>query len=85
MFKRQAALLLQGAKGGTEVNKDDRTATGQMLYAKWLGEASLAKLERDETPLRRALFEKNKTLSTTKHKEEKTHESCNSRYIRRTH
>ena len=65
LVNRIAALLIQGAKDGSVVTIDDPQATAQMLYAKWLGAAILAKLARDETPLRRALFETNKTLSTS--------------------
>ncbi len=65
LVNRIAALLIQGAEDGSVVAVDDPQATAQMLYAKWLGAAILAKLARDETPLRRALFETNKTLSTS--------------------
>ncbi|MBW4961439.1 TetR/AcrR family transcriptional regulator [Sulfitobacter sp. CW3] len=65
LVNRIAALLIQGAKDGSVVAIDDPQSTAQMLYAKWLGAAILAKLARDETPLRRALFETNKTLSTS--------------------
>jgi TetR/AcrR family transcriptional regulator, transcriptional repressor for nem operon len=59
-----AALLVQGAKDGSVVALDDPQATAQMLYAKWLGAAILSKLARNETPLRQALSETKKTLST---------------------
>lgn len=63
LVNRIAALLILGAKDGSLIAVDDPQATAQMLYAKWLGAAILAKLSRNEIPLRQALSETNKTLS----------------------
>lgn len=63
LVNRIAALLILGAKDSSLIAVDDPQATAQMLYAKWLGAAILAKLSRNEIPLRQALSETNKTLS----------------------
>jgi TetR/AcrR family transcriptional repressor of nem operon len=63
LVDRIAFLLVQGANDGSLAAFDDPRATAQMLYAKWLGAAILAKLSRNETPLRQALSETQSTLS----------------------
>ena len=65
LVDRIAALLVQGGQDGSLVPVDDPHTTAQMLYAKWLGAAILAKLSRSELPLRQALSETNEALSNS--------------------
>ncbi|TDE37970.1 TetR/AcrR family transcriptional regulator [Antarcticimicrobium sediminis] len=57
LVARIAELLREGGADASVRKFVDPDATAQMLYAKWLGAAILAKLSRDDLPLRRALTE----------------------------
>jgi len=63
---RIATLLRQGAGEGSLPQFEDATATAQMLYAKWLGAAILAKLDCSQIPLEQALQDTNRLLSINK-------------------
>lgn len=54
---RIATLLRQGGKDGSVRSFPNPEATARMLYAKWLGAAILAKLDRTQLPLQQALTE----------------------------
>lgn len=60
-----AALLLAGAKDGSVRSLDEPRAAAQMLYAKFLGAAILAKISRDDTALRQALSDTKQFLIST--------------------
>lgn len=55
LVDRIAILLQQGAADGSLRSFADPQTTAQMLYAKWLGAAILAKLAQDQHPLENAL------------------------------
>ncbi|MGY3439010.1 MULTISPECIES: TetR/AcrR family transcriptional regulator [unclassified Marinovum] len=57
LVRRIADLLRQGAHEGSLRAFDDPEATARMLYAKWLGAAILAKLDRSQAPLELARSE----------------------------
>ena len=61
--ERIAGLLTLGAQDGSVRGFDDPVSTAQMLYAKWLGAAILAKLARSQTPLQNALAETTSHIS----------------------
>ena len=54
LIGRIAGLLRRGAADGSIRPVPDPARTARALYAEWLGAAILAKLARDEAPLRRA-------------------------------
>lgn len=64
LVRRIADLLRAGAEDGSLRPVEDPEATARMLYAKWLGAAILAKLDRSQTPLRQALAETQLTLTS---------------------
>jgi len=63
---RIAKLLHQGVQEGSLPPFEDATATAQMLYAKWLGAAILAKLDCSQIPLAQALQDTKRLLSKSK-------------------
>lgn len=65
LVRRIAGLLRAGAEDGSLHGVPDPEATARMLYARWLGAAILAKLDRSQAPLHQALAETNDQLSLT--------------------
>ena len=64
--QRITALLHAGVEDGSLPAFETPDAVAQMLYAKWLGAAILAKLSRTQTPLEQALDETMRLLSHDK-------------------
>lgn len=64
--QRITALIRLGEMDGSLPSFPDPEATAQMLYAKWLGAAILAKLARSQAPLEHALIETMRLFSQNK-------------------